>query len=114
MPFSSVKPVLKQLAGVLVAVNVRAVRASLLAAALVSYGAVPSTPTVQSEFETLQELASSHSEPGHGARLRRASTRLGDKFTARTPTAGSAINRWKRPLLSKLHLSAGLVLPLRC
>lgn len=93
-----------------------ALRAVVLAAALVSYGAVPSTPSTPSEIESQlqEELASSRHESECLARLQGPATRIVGTIEGGLARGSSRAHRAQADQLRVPRLSAGLALPLRC
>lgn len=105
-----------KLAGLFTAAGAAALRAIILAAALVSYGAVPSGPAIPSEVESQlqEELASSRSDADYLAHLCSAASRFRARAVADTAAAADAPLGARQRVLSSPRVSAGLVLPLRC
>lgn len=93
-----------------------ALRAVVLAAALVSYGAVPSTPSTPSEIESQlqEELASSRHESECLSRLQGAAARIIGTIEGGPARGLSIADRAQAHRLRVPRHSAGLALPLRC
>jgi hypothetical protein len=95
-----------------------ALRFTVLTAALVCYGAVPSTPFVQSEIEAQVEALAA--ETAHGdvrTRLRGGDLRRSESITlaaAMTANLGGAAGRCAAACRLGERLSFGHALPLRC